>query len=186
LPAVPAPVAVSVDPKTTAFLVLDLTTAICQPNPTCTATLPAVSAFLKKARDAKMTVVYSTTIGRGGASNPAVLPELAPQSGEQTVAARADKFMDTDLDGILKKAGAKTLVMVGSAANGAVMYSAFHANGLGYTVVVAEDGISSGNPVATSVAVWQLLNQPGFGNADNKPLAENAVTLSRTTQITIK
>jgi nicotinamidase-related amidase len=175
-------VAVSVDPKTTAFLVLDLNSAVCQPNPTCTATVPAVSAFLKKARDAKMPVVYSTTTAPGVTT----IADIAPQSGEQTVPGRADKFIGTELDNILKKAAATTLVMVGSAANGAVMYTGYHANALGYTVVVAVDGISSGTPVATNVAEWQLLNQPGFTNADNKPLSDKMVTLSRTDQITIK
>src|ERR1700743_747641 len=38
---VPRPVAVTVDPRTTAYLVLDLTTAVCSPHPTCVSSLPA-------------------------------------------------------------------------------------------------------------------------------------------------
>jgi len=111
---------------------------------------------------------------------------VAPQQGEQTVAGRSDKFINTDLDAILKKLNATTLVIVGTAANGAVLYSTFHANLLGYTVVVPVDGISSGSPFVTFEAQFQMLNQPGLSNADNKPLADKAVTLSRTDQITIK
>jgi nicotinamidase-related amidase len=86
----------------------------------------------------------------------------------------------------LKKLGAKTLVIVGSASNGAVMYSSFHANVLGYTVAVAVDGISSADPFATFDAEYQMLNQPGLNNPTNKPLTANAVTLTRTDQITIQ
>jgi len=70
-------------------------------------------------------------------------------------------------------------VIVGSAANGAVLYTAFGANLRGYTVVVAVDGISSGPDFDTFLAEYQLLNQPGFANPTNEQLRPNAVTLSR-------
>src|SRR5206468_3074512 len=143
------PVPVSVDAKTSAFLVLDINSAICPPRPQCVSSVPAIAAFLKKARDAKMAVVHSTTVAAPGAAAPTTLPEVAPQQGEPTVAARADKFINTDLDAILKKAGATTLIVVGSAANGATLYTPFHANVLGYTVAVAVDGISAEPPVET-------------------------------------
>lgn len=184
LPALPAPVAVSVDAKTSALLVLDFNSAVCQPNPACVAVIPTISGIIKKARDANVPVVYSTT-GTPPSAAP-TLASIAPQSGDQTVAGRADKFINTDLDSILKKTGAKTLVMTGTAANGAVMYTAFHANALGYTVAVPVDAIVSGDPVATSVAEWQMLNEPGFTNADNKVLPANQVTLTRTDQVTFK
>ena len=54
------------------------------------------------------------------------------------------------------------------------------------TVVVAQDGISAEPEFPTTVTRWQLLNEPGFTNADNKPLAEKLVTLSRGDLITFK
>src|SRR5204862_8057483 len=42
LPAPPAPVAVSLDPATTALLVLDVTTQTCSPQPNCMAMLPRI------------------------------------------------------------------------------------------------------------------------------------------------
>jgi nicotinamidase-related amidase len=113
-----------------------------------------------------------------------MLTEVAPQAGEPVVVARANKFTDTNLDDLLKQRNASTLLIVGSAANGAVMYSAFHANTKGYTVVVAEDGISSPVPVNTQLAKYQLLNQPGFINSGNAALADKKVTLSRSDLIT--
>ena len=184
VPAIPAPVAVTLEAKSSVLLILDISSAICQPNPACTATVPAIAALLKKARDAKVPVVYSTTVNPAGP--PPILAAVAPLSGEPTVVARADKFIDTNLEELLKQRNATTLVVVGSAANGAVLYTSFHANVRGFTVVVADDGISSPVPFNTTVARYQLLNQPGFTNSANKPLAERMVTLSKSDLLTFK
>src|SRR3954471_16656816 len=53
-PEIPAPVAVTVDAKSSVLLILDISTAICKPNPACMATVPAIAALAKKARDAKV------------------------------------------------------------------------------------------------------------------------------------
>jgi nicotinamidase-related amidase len=66
-----------------------------------------------------------------------------------------------------------------------VMYTATAAAQRGYTVVVAEDGISAATDIATTVALWQLLHGPG-ANPQNMPLQAKAVTLSRTDLITYK
>lgn len=184
LPEIPAPVPVAIDAKSSALLILDINTAICQPNPACRATVAGIASLAKRARDAKVPVVYSSTVNPAG--TPPILGEVAPQSDEPTVAARADKFIDTNLEELLKQRNATTLVMVGTTANGAVLYTAFHANVRGFTVVVAEDGISSFTPFNTFLTRHQLLQQPGISNATNKPLAGKAVTLSRTDLITFK
>jgi len=184
IPPIPAPAAVSVDAHSSALLVLDISMAICQPNPACTATVPAIVSLLAKAREAKVPVIYSTTVNPNGP--PPMLPAVAPQAGEPTVVARADKFVDTNLEELLKQRKVSTLVIVGSAANGAVLYTSFHANARGFTVVAAEDGLSSPVPINTTLARYQLLNQPGAANPSNKPLAERAVTLSRSDLITFR
>jgi len=114
-----------------------------------------------------------------------ILAEVAPRPTEPKVTGRADKFYGTPLDDILKSKGIKTLVIVGTAANGAVLYTAFGANVRGYTVVVATDGISA-DPFPMFLTQYQLLNQPGFANPENTPLAENKVTLSRSDLITFR
>lgn len=184
IPTIPASVAVALDAKTTAYLVLDLTSVVCTPRKSCVASLPAVASLLKKARDAKALVVYSDT-ATGGST---ILADVAPQSDEQKVTGRADKFFGTTLDDILKAKGIKTVVIVGSAANGAVLYTVFGANLRGYTVVVAEDGISSDDAFAVLLTRYQLLNQPGFANAANAAPQEGkvAVTLSKTDLISFK
>lgn len=182
IPTIPPPVAVTVDAKTSAYLVLDLTSVICTPRPTCQATLPAAAALLAKARAAGALVVYSETPTPGSM----ILPQVAPRPGDPKVTGRADKFFGTMLDEILKSKGIKTTVIVGTAANGAVLYTSFGANLRGYTVVVATDGIAADDPFPLLLTQYQLLNQPGFANPNNTALAEDKVTLSRGDLITFR
>jgi len=182
IPAVPTAVAVEVPVKGAALLVLDITNVICTPRASCVASVPKIAALIKKARDAKVPLIYSQTTTAGSA----ILPEVAPQTGEPSVATRADKFFSTNLDQLMKDRAVTTAVLVGSAANGAVLYTAFGANLRGYTVVVAEDGISGDPEFSVTLTRWQLLNQPGFANADNTPLKPMAVTLSSSEKITVK
>jgi hypothetical protein len=181
LPRIPAPVPVTLDAKTTAYLVLDMTSTICSPRPACVATLPAAAALLKKARAAHALVVYSDTPTPGST----IRPEVAPRAGDPKVTGRADKFFNTKLASILRSHGIRTVVIVGTAANGAVLYTAFGANLRGYTAVVAEDGISA-DPFVMLYTEYQLLNQPGLANPPNRPLAADRVTLSRSDLITFR
>ena len=155
---------------------------MCTPRASCVASLPKIAALIRKARDAKVPVLYSQTTAAGST----ILPEVAPQTGEPSVATRADKFFNTNLDQLMKDRAVTTAVIVGSAANGAVLYTAFGANLRGYTVVVAEDGISGEPEFSVTLTRWQLLNQPGFANADNMPLKATAVTLSSSERISFK
>jgi nicotinamidase-related amidase len=164
--------------------VLDINSAICPPRPACISSVPVVESLLSKARAANVPVIYSTTVSPKGPAP--MLPSVAPRAGEPVVAARANKFIDTNLEELLKQRNVRTAVIVGSAANGAVLYTAFHANVRGLTVVVAEDGISSGPEFDTFLARYQVLNQPGFPNPGNKPLEAQRVTLSRTDLITFQ
>src|SRR5438105_2284764 len=52
IPKIPDPVAVEVPVKGAALLVLDITSVICPPRPTCVASVPKIAALVKKARDA--------------------------------------------------------------------------------------------------------------------------------------
>ncbi|MBM2810112.1 MAG: hypothetical protein HW416_871, partial [Chloroflexi bacterium] len=164
-------------------LVLDMTEATCGPRPTCIATVPAVASLLENARSAGVFVVYST-----GRAPTNVLADLAPWEDDPTVGSAADKFYGTDLDEILRSRGITTVVIIGTVANGAPLYTTFGASLRGYTVVVAEDGISeeTGQPFDKVVARYQILNQAGFANPTNTPLVAQRATLSRTDMITFR
>ena len=173
----PDPVAVTVSHTTTAYLVLDLTTAVCTSS-ACLATLPAAAALLSEARANNALVIYSKT------STGTILPQVAPLATDPVVQAHADKFFGTNLAMILSAhPDITTLVIVGSAANGAVLYTTFEANLRGYNVVVAEDGVSASTPYVLHYSFFQFLNEPGFSNPTNAPLAKG-VTLSESDLIT--
>jgi len=182
IPKIPDPVAVEIPVKGAALLVLDITSVICPPRPTCVASVPKIAALVKKARDAKVPVIYSQTATAGST----YIPDIAPQPGDATVTGRADKFFGTNLEQILKDKAVETAVVVGSAANGAVLYTTFGLGLRGITVVVAQDGISGDPEFTETLTRWQLLNEPGFANANITPLDKGHVTLSTIDKITFK
>lgn len=160
--APPAPTLedVTVDSKTTALLMLDFLKQNCAPNPSCTNTLPAMQSLVSMARQKKMLVVYTAF---PGAKITDVLPPVAPTGKEPTVTAFLDKFLKTNLDEVLKKNHIKTVIVVGSATNGAVLFTATSAFFHGYNVVVAVDGVSASSPYADQSAIFQFIKAPVMG-----------------------
>jgi nicotinamidase-related amidase len=163
-PDMPSLQKVTVDPKTTALLVLDFMKTSCteQARPRCVATIAPVKKLLAEARTKGMHVVYAVTGNDPVMTN--FLPELAAQAGEPIVAARADKFLGTDLDKILKDKGVKTVIPVGTASNGAVLYTATGAAFRNYDVLVPIDGMSGNTAWSEQIVAWQLVNGPGLAD----------------------
>lgn len=163
-PDMPALQKVTPDVKTTALLVMDFMKTSCteQARPRCVATIAPVKKLLADARAKGMTVVYAVTGNDPVMTN--FLPELAAQSGEPIVAARADKFLGTDLDKILKDKGIKTVIPVGTASNGAVLYTATGAAFRNYDVLLPIDGMSGNNAWSEQIVAWQLVNGPGLAD----------------------
>jgi Isochorismatase family len=88
---------VTLDPATTAVLVLDITTQTCSPQPNCMKMLPRVSSLLDQARGAGVPIFYSVP-----ATQPPILPEVAPADGDPVAVGLAqDRFFDTPLDELL-------------------------------------------------------------------------------------
>jgi len=151
---------VKVDPKESALLLLDFVKQNCSPRPRCVASLPKMQGLLEKARQAGMPVVYSIVTGQAPTD---VLPEVAPRAGDAFVASGPDKFMNTDLDKLLKEKGVKTVIVAGTAAEGAVLNTAAAAALRGYKVIVPVDGASSVNPYSEQYTAWHLGNSPVVG-----------------------
>src|SRR5712691_4977745 len=97
LPPVPELKPVTVDPRTTALLVLDLMKANCGARPRCLATVPNVRKLLEAARARDMMVFY-TLVGQAPTAENIVDPGLAPRPGESVVRGGADKCIGSDLD----------------------------------------------------------------------------------------
>jgi nicotinamidase-related amidase len=161
-PPAPALKPVTADPKTTALLVMDILPAFyCSDHPRCVAMLPAVKSLLTAARASKATVVY--TVGSAKFGRADILKDVAPIGDEPTVASKADKFLNTDLNKILKDRSIQTVIVTGTAANGAVLYTGSAAAMRGYKVVVPVDGLAAEDLYAEQLTVWQLAHGPGFG-----------------------
>ena len=177
MPATPEPARVTLDPKTTALVVLDYVEDICNSQPSCKGKmLPAVTPFMEKVRKTGMTVAYGTR-----AQNMTKwLKEVAPAANDIKVINTAqDRFYGTDLDKQLKAKGIKTLIMVGWKISGSITYTSVGAMAHDYTVVIPMDTTSAGSDYETTIGFYNVLNS-GNANLANQPLKANSVTLTRT------
>jgi nicotinamidase-related amidase len=157
LPPAPALKPVTVDPKTTALLMLDFMNQNCGKRPRCVATVPAVKKLLAEARAKKMAVVY-TLIAK---TTPAdVIKDVAPAAGEPSVLSGPDKFLKTDLEKILKDKGIQTVIAVGTSSNGAVLYTGSAAALRGMKVIVPVDGMSSQDALTDATTALVLTTAP--------------------------
>lgn len=155
----PVAVRVSLDPATTALLVLDLATQTCdaQQRPRCPAMAQFVQPLLAHAREKKWVVIYTL----GAASNTAdILPAVAKLPAEPEVTGPPDKFVNTGLEGLLRDRGIKTVVTIGAAAEGAVMETAASAVFRGFDVVVPVDGMVSSTLYNEQYVAWNLTHAP--------------------------
>ncbi|MBV9247054.1 MAG: cysteine hydrolase [Methylobacteriaceae bacterium] len=159
VPAPPQLKTISIKPKASALLLLDFNKQACnaEHRPRCIQSIPRVQHLMERARAAGMPVLYSTSMGAGSADIP---KELAPQTGDPIVASGPDKFLGTDLEQALKNVGAETVIVTGTAANGAVLYTASVAALRGLNVIVPVDGMSAETAYAEQFTAWQLVNAP--------------------------
>ncbi|HZC55225.1 MAG TPA: cysteine hydrolase [Xanthobacteraceae bacterium] len=161
VPAPPPPTLkpVTVDPKTTALLMLDFMSQNCGKRPTCIASLPTMKKLLADARAAKVPVVYSIIANSTTAD---VMPDVVPLPDEPWVQAGPDKFLNTDLAKILKDKGIQSVIVTGTASNGAVLFTAAGAAFRGLNVIVPVDGMSAVDPYADLSTAYTLLNAPSL------------------------
>jgi len=183
MPALPDPVRVTVNPATTALLVLDYVEPICNSQPKCKGQmLPAMTPFMARARQAGVVVAYGTR----DQNMSKWLPEVAPAPGDIKIVNTAqDRFYNTDLDKALKAKGITTIIMVGWKVSGSVAYTSIGATVRDYTVVIPVDTTTATTDYETNIGFYQILNQ-GNGNLTNEPLKPKAPTLSRTDMITFQ
>lgn len=158
-PAAPALKEVKVDPKTTALLMLDFMNQNCGKRPRCIATLPAMKKLLAEARAHKMPVVYSII---GNSTIADVMADVAAQPDEPHVQSGPNKFRNTDLEKILKDKGIATVIVTGTAANGAVLQTAVGAIGRGMNVIVPVDGLSSVDAYDDLATVYTFAKAPAL------------------------
>ena len=158
-PPKPALKEVTVDPKSTALLMLDFMKQNCGQRPRCLATLPAMKTLLGEARAHKVPVVYSIIANTTIAD---VLPDVAAQADEPHVLSGPNKFRNTELEKILKDKGITTVIVTGTAANGAVLQTSIGAALRGMNVIVPVDGLSSADAYADLSTVYTFTSAPAL------------------------
>jgi nicotinamidase-related amidase len=156
LPPKPELKSVTVDPKTTALLVLDLMKDNCGARPRCVPIVPNVKKLLDEARAHGMMVVYNLT----GAAKPEdmVDPGIMPKPNDFLIknGRGGDKFINSNLDAGLKDKGIKTVIITGTSAQGAVATTSNGATGRGYKVVVPVDGTASEDAFRELYGIFHL------------------------------
>ncbi len=168
-PAPPELKSVTLDPKTTAILVIDLIKQTCneQRRPRCVASIPKVEKLLAAARSSGATVIYTLFPSPNPATfpNPVIgdyVPAVAPKGDEPVVTSFVDKFAtgdkDTGLQKILKDKGITTIVPVGTTPHNGVLFTSVAAAFRGFNPVVPVDGMSGNNAYEDQAAAYILAN----------------------------
>ncbi len=156
LPPKPELKSVTVDPKTTALLVLDLMKNNCGERPRCRLIVPTVKKLIDEARAHNMMIVYNLT----GESKPEDMadPSVMPKSGDFLIknGRGGDKFIRSNLDAGLKEKGIKTVIITGTSAQGAVATTSNGATGRGYKAVVPVDGTASEDAFRELYGIYHL------------------------------
>ncbi len=156
-PPVPELKPVTVDPKTTALLVLDFMKGNCGARPRCIATVPNVKKLLDGARAHDMMVLY-TLVGQNPTPAGMIDQSLVPRANDFLIkgSGGADKFINSNLDQGLKDKGIKTVIVTGTSAQGAVGGTTNGAAQRGYKAVVPVDGMSAEDAFNEQYAAWHI------------------------------
>ena len=157
-PAAPELKPVTADPKTTALLLLDFVKPNCTNRPRCVASIPAMKKLLTEARAKGVTVVYSLA---GKTTTDDIIKDIAPAAGEPSVRSSVDKFAGSDLEKILKDKGIQSVIVTGTGAHGAVLYTGSVAALKGFNVIVPVDGMSSEDLYYEQASAWLLAKGTG-------------------------
>src|SRR5262245_24686357 len=166
---------VTLDPKATALLVMDLVKQTCnnERRPRCVASIPKIEKLIAEARAKGVMVIYTTVPATPITDT---LPAVAPKADDPVVAAAVDKFIlgnrDTGLEKMMKDKGITSVITVGTAAHGAVLYTSSAAALRGFNVIVPVDGMS-GDGQNTFIEQYVAYN------LTSAPVVSPKITLTR-------
>jgi nicotinamidase-related amidase len=147
---------VTVDPKTTALLILDMVAVNCNARPRCVASVAPLKKLHDAARAAGVMVFY-TIVGPGTPTAVGIVDKaMMPRQGEWVVQRGPDKYLGSDLEARLKKGGIKTVIVTGTSAQGAVVGTSSGSAQRGYQVIVPVDTMSAEDEYNEQYAAYHL------------------------------
>jgi nicotinamidase-related amidase len=131
---------VTIDPATTALLLLDIMKENCGVRPRCVAAVATMTRLHDEAR-ARNIVVWYSLVGSNGKATPEDVmdPAIKPRAGEWYRPLGPDKFVGSTLEPTLRQAGVKAIVICGTWFQGATAGTASGAAQRGYRVIVPVD-----------------------------------------------
>jgi nicotinamidase-related amidase len=164
LPPAPALKPVTLVANETAILAMDFTTQTCTPQRRlrCANQVPQVAKLLAEARARGVFIVYSVALPGSTAAD--ILKDVTPAAGEPVLPPLGpDKFVNSDLDKMLKEHGIKTVVAIGTQAHTSVLHTGAAAALRGYKVIVPVDGMSGDDAWPEAYTAWHLANAARIG-----------------------
>jgi nicotinamidase-related amidase len=162
---------VTVEPSTTALLLLDLMKMNCGARPRCVATVPTVKKLNESARAAGMMVWYSFVGSNGNATTADQIdPAITARDGEWARQNGPDKFIGSNLEDKLKAKGIKTVIVCGTSFQGVGIGTGGGAAQRGYKVIIPIDCLSSESTYEEQYATWHLFKGGPAGVTANVTL----------------
>jgi len=159
LPAPPQLRPVTIEPKTTALLVMDFTVQTCtlERRKRCADSIPKVKKFVEEARPKGVLIIYSVAVP--GSVPVDVVKDLTPAAGEQVLPPLGpDKFLNSDLEKTLRDQGITTVVAMGTQAQTSVLHTGGEAALRGFKVIVPVDAMSADDLFPELYTAWHLAN----------------------------
>lgn len=162
----PQPEKITLDHKKTAVLVLDLNSRCHDPQEVCSQLLYPLAEFLERVRRYSIPSIYTVSAAAKGTPLGEVAAPLKRRDNEPVLYPDAfDKFMGGELREQLNRAGSRSLVIVGSATNFAVLYTATTAARVyRYDVVIPLDGVNATRQYEHEYAIHQMTILPSSAN----------------------
>ena len=173
--------ALSIDPKRTAILAMDLQNDIVNATPTGTQVLANIRRVLEAGRQKQVPIVYITVSFRDdyrdapvahplfqmvkqnamlrvGTSGAEVHAEVKPRSHEPVLNKTCvNPFLTTNLQQLLHSLDANTLMLMGLWTNYVVEATARHASDMGHRVIVVREGCASNTEENHNFSMQQIL-----------------------------
>jgi hypothetical protein len=158
----PQPDPLKLDRKTTAIAVLDLSARCENPNEVCAKLMEPLGQFLEKARKSSVPILYTISAAARETPMGVVAAPLKRRQSEPVLYPDAfDKFMGGELKTELDRFNCRSLVIVGSATNFAVLYTATAAARIyRYEVVIPLDGVNARRQYEHEYAIHQMTILP--------------------------
>jgi nicotinamidase-related amidase len=165
LPPPPQLKPVTLDPKTTALLVMDFTVQTCTQDrrPRCAASVPKVKKLVEAARAKGALIIYSVAVPKSVPGD--ILKDLTPAPGEEVLPPLGpDKFIHSDLEKTLHDKGITTVVPMGTQAQTSVLHTGGEAALRGFKVIVPVDAMSADDLFPELYTAWHLANAARISN----------------------